>query len=47
MKVHIEGEVSDLGGVELSEVKEIIIFLRTDIALVAREVKLGVLTFES
>jgi hypothetical protein len=39
MKIVITGEVTDLGGVNIQDVKEIFIFLRTDKALICRPLK--------
>jgi hypothetical protein len=38
MKIILEGKVTDLGKIDISEIREIILFVRTDKGLVARPV---------
>ena len=46
MKIKIEGEVSDLGKIELSEVKEMYILLWTEKGPVLRPIIEGKITLE-
>ena len=46
MKIHLEGTVTDLGSIDISEIEETYILLRTDKALVLRPVD-GKLTLEN
>lgn len=47
MKIYIEGEVSDLGKIKLSEVKETYILLWTEKGLVLRPIIESKITLES
>lgn len=46
MKLIIEGTVTDLGGIKLSDIKNVYVFISTDIALVARPLEIEKLLTE-